>query len=309
MNSYDFGVSRFPNEETVMGRTCTLWYCSLSFFFPSFLTWFVYPDHTPSGQKYFPDEAIFAFSFPKFWDLAVDIIVTECSKDTQLHAVLSHPKSTPAGDTIMQDLLGCWMGAATHTPLWDRLHSERLLVNSTCVDLPVCPTCSLQSCSKEGQREIIFVFPSWHASTAGLKDAPELFEGEYGSCFFCSPIFLPSLLMLGTVEGLNHHTVVFDQNEEAACCAVRVSILCWWTWSFVGFILYLQTTMFIKSLFYRYIYRFKKVIFDNCFLWHWGMLSAVSLLFLDSPLQECVSDLVGQYSCICRFMSIFTYGC
>lgn len=136
-----------------------------------------WPDHTPSGRECFLFEAIFASLFPNFWDLAVDIIVRECSKDTQLHAVFFHPKSTPAGDTIMQDLLGCWMGAATHTLLQDRLHSERLLVNSTCVDLPVCPTCSLQSCSKEVQREVIFVFPSWHAGTAGLKDGPGLFEG------------------------------------------------------------------------------------------------------------------------------------
>lgn len=160
--------------------------------------------------------------FPKFGDLAVDIIVRECSKDTQLHTGFFHPKSTPAGDTIMQDLLGCWMGAATHTLLRDRL-----LVNSMCVDLPVCPTCSLQSCSKEGQREIVFVFPSWHERTAGLKDGPELSEGEYSSCFFCSLIFLLSLLTLGIVEGLNHKTVVFDQNEDAACCVVLVSVLRW----------------------------------------------------------------------------------
>lgn len=49
---------------------------------------------------------------------------------------------------------------------------------------------------------------------------------EYGSCFFCSLIFFLLLLMLGSVEGLNHDTVVSDQNEEAVCCAVLVSVLC-----------------------------------------------------------------------------------
>lgn len=139
------------------------------------------------------------------------ILLWESVARTRSCTQVFYPKSTPAGDTIMRDLLGCWMGAATHTLL-----RERFLVNSTCVDLAVSPTCSLQFCLKEGQREMSLVFPSGHASTAGLKDGLELFEGECGSCFFCCLIFLLSLLKLGTVERLNHDTV-FDHNEDAAC--------------------------------------------------------------------------------------------
>lgn len=99
--------------------------------------------------------------------------------------------------------------------------------------------------------------------------------------------------MLGTVvEGLNHHTVAFDQNEEA------VSILCWWTTSVVGFLYlwYLLTIMFIKS--------FKKVNTISLPILTMNMC----LLFRYSPLREYVSDLIEQYFCICRSMSIFTYG-
>lgn len=63
----------------------------------------------------------------------------------------------------MQDLLGCWMGAATHTLLQDRLRSEHLLVNNTCVDLPVCPTCSLQSCTKVKAKLSLFSTPDTQA--------------------------------------------------------------------------------------------------------------------------------------------------
>lgn len=158
-------VSSSSNEKRATDRVCPLWYRSLTH------ASYIVSDFR--AQEFCP---YFCVYFMIYEILAVDIIVWERVKQGQTAAhSFFLPKSTPAGDRIMQDLLGCWMGAAALLRV--RLHSEHLLINNTCVDLPVCPTCSLPSCTKKGQREISFVFPSWHASTAGLKGRPEPFEG------------------------------------------------------------------------------------------------------------------------------------
>lgn len=51
------------------------------------------------------------------------------------------------------------MGAATRAPLRAGLPSERLLVNTACVDLPVCPTCSLQPRTRERSKRNSLCFP------------------------------------------------------------------------------------------------------------------------------------------------------
>lgn len=162
-------ASSSSNKKTVTDRACLLWYHLLTHVWP----------YISSGT--FVDRSfvhIFAFiswfrSCFGCWYYCVRERVQQ--GHTAAHSLFL-PKSTPAGDRIIQDLLGCWMGAAALLRV--QLHSEHLLINNTCVDLPVCPTCSLPSCTKKGQREISFVLPSWHASTAGLKGRPEPFEGE-----------------------------------------------------------------------------------------------------------------------------------
>lgn len=78
------------------------------------------------------------------------------------------------------------MGAATRALLRARLRSERLLVNTTCVDLPVCPTCGLQSCTRERSKRNSLCFPPPDIQEQlDSKTVRSCCVGRRGSCCFC----------------------------------------------------------------------------------------------------------------------------
>lgn len=125
---------------------------------------------------------------------------------TQLHTVfltlLFLPKSTPDGDFVMCDPLwrrGSLLWVSTRTLLWPWLHSEHLLANNTCVCWSSCLS-HLQPplLHKERSRmleKMLFVLPSWHASTARLKDKKQSFgENMAAFCFYVVVAVLLSVI-------------------------------------------------------------------------------------------------------------------
>lgn len=132
---------------------------------------------------------------------------TSVSASPTLYFLFLLPKSTPAGDVVMCDPLRWralrWGLLLTHR--CDRGFTLSISSSTTGVCWSSClshlrPSTPAPRKVKDAG-EMVFVLPSWHASTAGLKEQTTALWGKYGSCLFyvvvavlLSDFFRPSLI-------------------------------------------------------------------------------------------------------------------
>lgn len=156
---------------------------------------------------------------------------TSVSASPTLYFLFLLPKSTPAGDVVTCDPLRwralCWGLLLTHR--CDRGFTLSISSSTT----RVCWSSRLSHLrpSTPAPRkvkdagEMVFVLPSWHASTAGLKEQTTALWGKYGSCLFyvvvavlLSDFFRPSL-----VSHAQRWTTPWGQNMEVVFSYVVVA--------------------------------------------------------------------------------------